>query len=696
MRHALAQGQRAVLRRILWIVQVALSTLPTNKHKDNKMNKGTAIVGFIACFLSGMGLMYGIGQRPRSGDITPDTSTTTAPGAAWSDSDSPIPVTSQDPTWGNRNAPVTIVVFSDFQCPFCSRVEGTLDQIKEQYGKDKVRIVWKNEPLSFHKDAKPAAIAAYAVFLAKGNDAFWKFHKAAFAGQRELNDANYEKWAVEAGVDAATFKKFKDDPRAAAKVEEDHALAQKVGVSGTPHFKINGIELSGAQPLEKFKEVIDAQLEKAKAKAAAGVKPDKIYVELSKENFKAAPAQDKKQQEAPKRDEDKTIWKIPVGTSPVDGPDTAMVTIVLFSDFQCPFCKRVEDTLKEVKKAYGDKVRFVWKDQPLPFHPRAKPAAVLAREAMAQKGPKAFWEAHDKLFASAPKLEDADLENLAKELGLDVAKFKDALAKDKYKDVIEADQNLADDMNASGTPHFFINGIRLVGAQPLEKFKEVIDEQIKKAEAIKAKGVPANKVYDEIMKEGKEPPPPEMKKVPAPGPDQPFKGGKDAKVVIQEFSDFQCPFCSRVEPTVKQVLETYGNKVKIVWRHKPLPFHKEAPLASEASIEAFKQKGPDAFWKYHDILFEKQKEPNALLRPALESYAEQIGLDMVKFKKALDTNVHKPLVDADSKVADDAGISGTPAFIITVNNKPEGYFISGAQPFPKFKKIIDRALKEAK
>jgi protein-disulfide isomerase len=660
------------------------------------MNKGTAIVGFIACFLSGMGLMYGIGQRPAGGgDISADTSAA-MPAGAWSDDGSPIPVSSKDPIWGNRDAPVTIVVFSDFQCPFCSRVEGTIDQLKQQYGKDKLRIVWKNEPLGFHDKAKPAAIAAQAVFMAKGSDAFWKFHAAAFKGQRELNDANYEKWAGEAGVDAATFKKFKDDPRAAAKVDEDHALAQKVGVNGTPHFKINGIELSGAQPIDEFKKVIDAQLEKAKAKQAAGVKGDRLYVELSKENFKAAPAQPDKKADAPKKEEDKTIWKVPVGTSPADGPDTAPVTVVIFSDFQCPFCKRVEDTLKEVKKSYGDKVRIVWKDQPLPFHPRAKPAAVLAREAMAQKGPKAFWEAHDKLFASAPKLEDADLENLAKEMGVDVAKFKDALAKDKYKEVIEADQNLADDLNASGTPHFFVNGRRLVGAQPIDKFKELIDEQMKVAEGLKAKGIAANKVYDEIMKEGKEPPPPEMKKIAAPGPDLPFKGGKDAKVVIQEFSDFQCPFCSRVEPTIKQVLDTYGTKVKVVWRHKPLPFHKDAPLASEATIEAFKQKGNDTFWKFHDILFEKQKEPEALQRPALEKYAEQLGLDMPKFKKALDTNAHKAAVDADSKIADDAGVSGTPAFIVTANGKPEGYFISGAQPFPKFKKVIDRALKEAK
>ncbi|HEU4535825.1 MAG TPA: thioredoxin domain-containing protein, partial [Polyangiaceae bacterium] len=526
---------------------------------------------------------------------------------------------------------------------------------------------------------------------AKGSDAFWKFHDLAFKNQQGLNDDNYAKWAQEAGVDAATFQKFKADPAVAKKVDEDMELSKKVGANGTPHFYINGVELSGAQPYEKFKEQIDQQLEKAKAKIASGVKPERVYAALAKENQQAPKPAAADKKEPPKREEDSsTVWKVPVGKAPILGNEKAPVTVVIFSDYQCPFCKRAEDTVKKVTETYGDKVRVVWKDQPLPFHPRAKPAANLALEARAQKGDKGFWDVHDKLFASAPKLEDADLENIAKEAGLDVAKAKEAIAKDKYKATIEADQGLAEDLNASGTPHFFINGRRLVGAQPFEKFQAIVDEEVKKAEGLRAKGVAADKVYDEIMKEGKEPPPPEKKQVAAPGKDLPFKGGANAKVVIQEFSDFECPFCSRVEPTVKQVVEAYGDKVKIVWRHKPLPMHKNAPLASEAAVEMFKQKGNDGFWKYHAKLFENQKTPDGLLRPALEKYAEEFGADMGKFRKALDEHTHKAIVDADSKVADDAGISGTPAFVVN------GYFISGAQPFGKFKKAIDRALAEAK
>lgn len=653
------------------------------------MNKGTAIVGFLLCFMAGMGLMWGIdrGGSPRAGghEITADA---TGDGGTWSDEDASVPVSSKDPMWGSRAAPVTIVLFSDFECPFCSKVESTMNQIKEKYGPSKVRIIWKNMPLAFHKNAKPAAIAAETVFRLGGSKAFWKFHDLAFSNQRALNPANYESWAEQAGVDKAKFKASFDKQEFAAKIDADMAVAKSAGVSGTPASLINGIFLSGAQPLEKFTAIIDEQLKAAEAAKAAGTKPEKVYAKLSQENKAKNPKPTERAERKPAED-DKTIWKVPVGDSVVKGPPTALVTIVEWSEFQCPFCSKVVPTVEEILKTYGDKVRFVFKHNPLPFHPRAEPAAELVEEARAQKGDKGFWAAYDLLWKNQQKLNDEDLLGYAKELGLDVDKVKAAIADKKHSARITADQDLADELQASGTPHFFINGRRLVGAQPIDKFKEVIDEEIKKAEALLAKGVAAKDLYNEIIKDGKEPPPPERKTVDPPAPDSPWKGGEKAKVVMHVFSDFQCPFCKRVEDTLAQVEKAYGDKIKIVWRHKPLPFHKEAPLASEAAQEAYKQKGNKAFWAYHDLLFKNQSTPDGLKREALEKYAEEVGLDMAKFKKALDTNAHKAFVDSESAVADKAGISGTPAFVIN------GYFISGAQPFTKFKKTIDRALKEA-
>ncbi|MCA9524217.1 MAG: thioredoxin domain-containing protein, partial [Myxococcales bacterium] len=480
------------------------------------MSTGVAIIGFILCFLAGAMVMWGYDMhRMKEGGFI------TADGASWSDAESPIPVSSKDPVWGNRDAPVTVVIFSDFQCPFCSRVEPTLDQVKKTYGPSKVRMVWKNQPLPFHDKARPAAEAAQTVFMLKGNDAFWKWHDTAFTNQKELGAASFEKWATAAGVDAGKFKAALSAKKASKKIDEDMELAKKVGANGTPSFFINGVSLSGAQPFPKFKEAIDQELGKAQAKIASGTPKDKIYVEMSQENRKNAPAQ--KEDDGEK--EDTNVYKVPVDKSPILGPKFAPITIIEFSDFQCPYCKRVEPTLKKIRETYGDKVRIVWKHEPLPFHPRAEPAAELSLEARAQKGDPGFWAAHDALFESQPKLEDADLEKIAGDLKLDVAKVKAAMASHKYKKEIDADADVADDFQASGTPHFFVNGRRLVGAQPFEKFKSLIDSELKKAEALK---VPAKDLYDAIIKDGKGPPEPEMKKAGPPPPGSPFKGAANA------------------------------------------------------------------------------------------------------------------------------------------------------------------------
>jgi protein-disulfide isomerase len=618
------------------------------------------------------------------GDIAADTQA----GGAWSDEDSPVPVSSKDPMWGSRTAPVTIVEFSDFQCPFCSRVEPTLDQVRSTYGKDKVRIIWKNEPLPFHDKAKPAAEAAAGVFALKGNDAFWKWHDTAFKNQGSLSPESYEKWAQEAGVtDMAKFKAGVSAHTWADKVDKDHAVAKAAGVNGTPGFYINGVNVSGAQPFDKFKTVIDQELQKAQAKLAAGTPKDKIYVTMTQENKKAAPPP--KDDDEDEKEDTKTVFKVPVGSSPILGNPNAQVTIVEFSDFQCPYCKRVEDTIKKIKDTYGDKVRFVWKHEPLPFHPRAEPAAELSLEARAEKGDKGFWDAHDKLFDSQPKLDDPDLDAVAEKAGLNKDKVKAAIASHKYKKEIDSDADLGDDLQASGTPHFFVNGRRLVGAQPFEKFQKIIDEEVQKADALKAKGIAPAKIYEELIKDGKGAPEPEKKNVALPAK-APAKGNLKSKIVIQEFSDFQCPFCSRVEETVVEVMKNYGDKVQLQWRNMPLPMHADAPLAAQAAVEVYQQKGADAFWKMHDRMYAAQKEQDGLKRPALEKYAQELGVDMGKFKTALDNQSHKAEVDADAKVGNDAGISGTPAFVIN------GYFINGAQPYPKFRKIIDRAIAEAK
>ena len=653
---------------------------PITSTTDNGWIKWVAgIAALMVLVLVGGGIGLFILLRPHRAPIGADAKS----GTTWSDEDSPVPVTSRDPVWGKRDAPVTIVQFSDFQCPFCSRVEPTLDQVRTIYGPDNVRIVWKNQPLSFHVNAKPAAESAQVVFKLKGSDAFFKFHDLAFKNQGQLTADNFRLWAIAAGADGIAYDKALATHVALKKIEEDQELAKKVGANGTPAFRVNGVELSGAQPLDRFKQLIDTELAKANAKVATGTPKDKVYVVMSTANFAEAPA---KKDDVDPPEDTKTVWRVPVDSSPIRGNVDAPVTIIEFSDFQCPFCKRAEQTLDKVRDTYGDKVRLVWKNEPLPFHPRAQPAAELALEARTQKGDAGFWRAHDKLFDAQPKLEDDDLFRIGAQLELDAAKLKTAIREKKHQKQIDVDAELGDDVQATGTPHFFVNGRRMVGAQPFEKFKTIIDEELRKFEDQRGRSpVAAKDYYASLMRDAKGAPEPEKKHAPPIPAGAPFRGGKDAKVVIQEWADFQCPFCQRAEPTVNEILKLYGDRVKFVWRDKPLPMHPDAVMAAELAREALAQHGPDGFWKMHDKLFANQQH---LKRADLDDYASELRLDIKGVTRALDSQTHKTVIDADDRAGTDIGITGTPAFLIN------GYYLSGAQPLPKFRKLIDRALAE--
>ncbi len=169
-----------------------------------------------------------------------------------------------DAVKGDKNAPVTIVEYSDFECPFCARFyEGAYAELVSEYiDKGKVKLVFRDFPLGFHKNAKPAAIAAECAREQDGDKGYYKYHDTIFENQSQLSVDSLKKWAVDLGLDAGQFNECLDSEKYGEEVDKDFADGQSYGVSGTPAFFINGRRISGAHPFSVFKTIIDEELAK--------------------------------------------------------------------------------------------------------------------------------------------------------------------------------------------------------------------------------------------------------------------------------------------------------------------------------------------------------------------------------------------------------------------------------------------------
>jgi protein-disulfide isomerase len=178
--------------------------------------------------------------------------------------------------------------------------------------------------------------------------------------------------------------------------------------------------------------------------------------------------------------------EIPIDAAPVRGAAEAPVTLVEFSDFQCPFCKGVQATLAGLLKQYPGKVKLVYRDFPIDaLHPQARRAAEAARCAQDQGK---FWEYHDLLFAEAPKAAPEDLQRYAEQSGLDLAAFERCLSDNVHRAAVQRDLDEGTRLGVTGTPAFFINGRPLSGAQPLEAFVRVIDEELARTSDLRSGG----------------------------------------------------------------------------------------------------------------------------------------------------------------------------------------------------------------
>ncbi len=200
---------------------------------------------------------------------------------------------------------------------------------------------------------------------------------------------------------------------------------------------------------------------------------------------------------AVKRAMNATRKSVPVDFSPVQGTNDALVTIVEFADFQCPFCAKSVPVRKRFMEAYAGKIRWVFKNHPLSFHPLAMPAA---QASLAAQNQGKFWQYAERVFMNQKQLSEKTLVDIARDIGLNLDKFREDLKNKTYERPVKADLALARQVNVQGTPHYFINGRSIDEGMNIEVFDNIIREELAYAKYLMQSGVPRADLYQEIIK----------------------------------------------------------------------------------------------------------------------------------------------------------------------------------------------------
>jgi len=540
----------------------------------------------------------------------------------------------------NSAAPVTIVEFFDYQCPFCARANPALDAALRSHP-GQVRLVLKNVPLPMHPDAKLAHQAA----LAAGEQGrFWEMHDLLFANQRNLRPADLIGYARRLQLDVPKFQQRLDSGYFRQTVEDELAAALAQGIEATPSYSINGRPLVvGVQSLERFNDLIDSALH-----------PDRPVAPVL---AKLSPGD------------------LDISRAPALGRPDAPVVIVEFSDFQCPFCAKIAPTLRGLLKQYPDQVRWVFKTLPPDMHPDA-PLAHMAAMAAARQG--RFWEMHDLIFDGQRNLKKENLLAEARSLNLDMARFTADLESAEVRKQVEADLLEAKRLGIDGTPEFFVNGRPLSGARPLGQFQVLINSELARlGKPIPATAVPPAPRLAVGQPQTK---PPDTRKVPDGKAVEISLGPAGSPVTLVWFSDLQSRLSLNATLLVRHVIETHPGKIRLVFKNRPLETHPEAMLLHEAAMAANAQ---GKFWQMHDLIV---ANPQKATRRDLLTYAQRIGLDAERFKKDVDSGAYRPQIEADIQEARGRNVLGSPVFFLNATR------IDGLQDEKVFNDLINGQL----
>jgi protein-disulfide isomerase len=341
---------------------------------------------------------------------------------------------------------------------------------------------------------------------------------------------------------------------------------------------------------------------------------------------------------------------------PARGGADAKVVIMVFADLSSPETAKATGALTTVLRDFPKDVQVLFKHNPA----ADSAAAELAHEAVVEAARQGkFWEMHDRLLAHQGELKPADLAAHAKALGLDATAFEAALQAHTHRAAVGRDVAEARALGIEGPFVLYINGRRGAGAPPAGALGSLVKNLLAGGDGSGPPPVPAN-TFDLTG--------------------APIRGAADAPVTLVMFSDFQCGFCLRVNPTVTQLLQRYPGKVRVAFKHFPIEGHDAAPLAHRAAMAAQAQ---GKFWEMHDRIFANQR---AMSRDDLIAHATALGLDVPRFTAALDAPAATALLERNHAEGEALGVDGTPTFF--VNGTP----LVGAQPLEAFAAAVDKAL----
>jgi protein-disulfide isomerase len=325
------------------------------------------------------------------------------------------------------------------------------------------------------------------------------------------------------------------------------------------------------------------------------------------------------------------------------------VEIVVFSDFQCPFCASFSRPLRELQRTGVDgvAVQVTFKHFPLPFHSNA-PLAHRAAIAAGAQG--RFWEMHDLLFSDLRRVGRPDLVAHARTLGLDLEQFERDIDSDRVKQAIELDRLDGHQLRVGGTPTFFVNGREHTGHTPLAELRGMVIAEHQRARL-------SSDVTDGSMSLGR----------------------AGAPVAVELFVDLRSPLSRRAVDAVNELVKARPADVRLQFRHFPLSYHPQAGLAHEAAVIAARS---GRFWEYAGYLLDHQ---SSLGEQDLIALAARVGLDPEDFTRTLHEHRYAARVDADRHAGLMRGIRGSPAILVN------GRRIDGVPTLQELTAAVDEA-----